>query len=87
MTEEKTRRMVTGIVVGATALILTLLAVLISHIVTLCVQNNRMKELQAERARLEQLIDVETESAQYYASKEGLEYLAFQHGFVKSNGK
>ena len=87
MTEEKTRRMVTGIVVAATALILTLLIVLVSHIVTVCVQNNRMKELQAEKERLEQLIEVEKESVEYYASKEGLDYLAFKHGFVISNGK
>ena len=87
MTEEKTRRMVTGIVVGATALILTLLAILVGKIITVGVQEKRIKELQAERARLEHLITVEEESVEFYASKEGLEYLAFQNGFVKNNGK
>ena len=87
MTEDKMRRMVTGIVVGVTALIMTLLAILIWQIVTICVQNNRIAELQAEEARLEQGIDEEEKNLAFYKSPAGKEMLAIQNNFIHSNGR
>ncbi len=87
MTEDKMRRMVTGIVVGATALIVVLLAVLIWQIVTMSVQKNRMDALAAEEARLEQQIEKGADKVETYKSKEGMTILAWQNGFVSSNGK
>jgi type II secretory pathway component PulJ len=87
MTEDKMRRMVTGIVVSATALIATLLVVLVWQIVTMCVQNNRMAELSAEEARLEQLIGTGEKDLEFYESEAGKEALAFQQGFINPNGR
>ena len=87
MTEDKIRRMVTGIVVAATALIVTLLIILSSNIVTMCVQNNRMQELADERVRLEQLIDEGREDVDYYKSDLGIDQLLFEQGFVDANKK
>lgn len=85
MTEEKTRRMVTGIVVAVTTLIVTLLIILVSQIVTVSVQNNRMDELDAENARLEQLLEGDKTSLEYYQSLEAQKDLALQYGFIQSN--
>ncbi|MBQ8428135.1 MAG: hypothetical protein IJX18_02645 [Clostridia bacterium] len=87
MTEDKMRRMVTGIVVGVTVLIMTLLAILIWQIVTICVQNDRIAALQAEQARLEQGIDEEEKNLAFYKSPAGKEVLAIQNDFIRVNGK
>ena len=87
MTEEKQRRMVTGIVVGITALIFVLLVVLVWQIVTMCVQNQRMAELEAEKARLEQDIEQGNNDLDFYQSEWGQEYLAIREGFIYSNGE
>ncbi len=87
MSEDKMRRIVTGGAVGATALIVALLVFLVPNIVTLCVQNNRMQELAAEKARYEQLIEEGNAKVDYFKSDIGLGQLAFQQGFVDANKK
>ena len=87
MSEDKLRRIVTGGTVGATALVVALLAFLVPSIVTLCVQNARMQELSAEKARYEQLIEEGNAKVDYFQSDIGLGQLAFQQGFVDANKK
>ena len=87
MTEDKMRRMVTGIVVGVTALIVTLLTILVWQIVTMCVQNKRIAELQQEEARLEQGIEEESSDLEFYKTPAGKEILAIKNNFVHSNGR
>ena len=75
MTEDKMRRMVTGVVVAATALIATLLIILVSQIVTMCVQNSKFQALAEDRVRYEQSIAECKKDAEYYRSELGIQEL------------
>jgi len=81
MTEDKMRRMVTGGVVAATMLIVTLLSIHVYNIVTICVQNNRMAELAAEEARLERLTQETNDAIANYQLDQEKFYLAWTHGY------
>ena len=82
MTEEKMRKVITASVVAATTLIVFLLAVLVYQWITLGVLNNRKDKLLQENAALEEQIQKGGETAEYYESVMGKEWLAFQEGFV-----
>ncbi len=82
MTEEKMRKVITASVVAATTLVVFLLAVLVYQWITLGVLNSRKAKLEAENEVLMEQIEKGGETAEYYESVMGKEWLAFQEGFI-----
>lgn len=82
MTEEKMRKVITASVVAATALVIFLLAVLVYQWITIGVLNNRKAKLAEENATLMEQIEKGGETAEYFESIMGKEWLAFQEGFI-----
>ncbi len=82
MTEEKMRKVITASVVAATALVVFLLAVLVYQWITLGVLNSRKAKLVEENEKLMEQIEKGGETAEYYESVMGKEWLAFQEGFI-----
>ena len=87
MTQDKMRKLITACVVAATTLLVVLLAVLIYQWITLGVLSARRAKLEAENKQLEQLIQQGNMDAEYYESVMGKEWLAFQQGFIHSQGE
>ena len=87
MTQDKMRKLITACVVAATTLLVVLLAVLIYQWITLGVLSARRAKLEAENKQLEQLIQQGNMDAEYYESAMGKEWLAFQQGFIHSQGE
>lgn len=86
---DRMRRRVTAAVVAATVLVVTLLAVIVYQIITITVKNNRIKKLEADILRYEQIIAGGKLDLDYYESQEGLENAARKYGAKKnenSNG-
>ena len=82
MTQEKMRKVITASVVAATTLVVFLLAVLVYQWITLGVLNNRKAKLEQENTVLQEQIEKGGETAEYYESLMGKEWLAFQEGFI-----
>ena len=87
MTEEKMRKVITASVVAATALFVFLLAVLVYQWITLGVLENRKAKLTQQNDALMQQIQQGGETAAYYESVMGKEWLAFQEGFIHKGDK
>ncbi len=84
MTEEKLRKVVTAITVAATTLFIILLAVIVYQVITISVLKNKEDRLTKENAKLEQVIEEGKLDAEYFESEIGLDWLAFQKGFIYS---
>ena len=82
MTEEKMRKVITASVVAATTLVVFLLAVLVYQWITLGVLNSRKAKLEAENEILMEQIEKGGETAEYFESVMGKEWLAFQEEFI-----
>ena len=80
---DRLRRRITVVVVAATLLVVTLFGVIVYQIVTITVKNNRIKKLEADIARYEQIIAEGELSLEYYESQEGLENAARKYGAKK----
>ena len=83
MTQEKMRKLIVACAVAATLLLVLLLGVLIYQWIKIGVYNSRIKEIEQEIARLEEMNDQDKTTAEYYESIMGKEWLAFQNGFVR----
>lgn len=85
MTQEKMRRIITACVSAATVLLVFLLSFLIYQWIKIAVLNKKIKKAEAENAKYEEIIAQGEETAEYYESVLGKEWLAFQEGFVREN--
>lgn len=83
MTQDKLRRIVTASVVAGITLLFVLLVTLIYQWITLGVLDNRIQKITAENQKYEQAIQKGTMDAEYYESESGLEFNAWQMGFVR----
>ena len=87
MTQDKMRKLIIACAVAATTLFVVLLSVLVYQWITYGVLKSRHDKLDAENQRLEQLIEEGKMDAEYYESKMGKEWLAFQQGLVYPQGE
>ena len=83
MTQEKMRRMVTALVVAATTLLVSLLAVIVYQAIALTVNKNRIEKLEKDIQYYEQVISEGKLDLEYYESLEGLENAARRDGWTK----
>ena len=82
MTQEKMRKLITASVVAATTFVVFLLAVLVYQWITLGVLDTRKAKLEEENMLLQEQIEKGGDTAEYYESVMGKEWLAFQEGFI-----
>ncbi len=87
MTQDKMRKMITAITAAVTLLVVILLSVLIYQWIARAVNDKKIADLEAENARLEQIINDKNMDAEYYESVIGKEILAIQNGFVRPQGE
>lgn len=80
---DRLRRRITAIVVAATLLVVTLFAVIVYQVIAITVKNNRIKRLEEEIARYEEIIAEGELDLEYYESQEGLENAARKYGAKK----
>ncbi len=83
MTQEKLRRTVTAAVVAATITVFCLLVFIAYQVITMIVQKNRIKELEKDVSRYEQIIDQNERDLEYYLTQEYLENAARRYGGTK----
>lgn len=83
MTQEKMRRTVSAAVVAATVTLFCLLVFITYQTITLIVQKNKMKRLEKEISKYEQVIESEEKDLEYYLSQEGLENAVRKYGGTK----
>ncbi|MBQ5926299.1 MAG: hypothetical protein IIX01_00045, partial [Clostridia bacterium] len=81
--QEKMRRMVTALVVAATTLLVSLLAVIVYQAIALTVNKNRIEKLEKDIQYYEQVISEGKLDLEYYESLEGLENAARRDGWTK----
>ena len=81
MTQEKMRKVIAASVSAATVLFVLLFSYLIYQWITIAVYDARIRELEAENARLEQAIEEGTMDAEWYEMNK--EYLAWYEGWVR----
>ena len=79
--------MITAITAAVTLLVVILLSVLIYQWIARAVNDKKIADLEAENARLEQIINDKNMDAEYYESVIGKEILAIQNGFVRPQGE
>ena len=77
------RRMVTALVVAATTLLVSLLAVIVYQAIALTVNKNRIEKLEKDIQYYEQVISEGKLDLEYYESLEGLENAARRDGWTK----
>ena len=82
MTQEKMRKVIAASVSAATVLFVLLLSYLIYQWIAIAVYDARIRELEAENARLEQAIEEGTMDAEWYEMNQ--EWLAMHEGWVKA---
>lgn len=83
MTEEKRKKLVVASTVGAVLLVVVLLVIMIFQLVPLSNKNKQLKELKAEIARYESLIQDEADEIEIRTSKAWIEMRLRELGFVK----
>lgn len=85
MTEEKKRRLITALKVGAVVLLVFLIAILTYQTVKKISYNKRIKNLEAEITRYERLIEEGKSEYELRELKEWIEAEARELGYVFKN--
>ena len=83
MTQEKMRKVITASAVAGTLLLVFLLTYLVGQWITIGVFNNRIRKMEEDNARWEEVVAKNEKDAEYYESVFGKDHLAWLQGYIR----